>query len=98
MTDLCNDIEKFGRGIGSASRYRIVEALFSGRKTVGHLVKIVKQSQPSVSQHLRTLKECGIVVNERKGHEVHYALNAEYALKLLKSLTENIRKQERPHH
>lgn len=95
--NLCNEIEKFGKGIGSASRYHIVEALFSGKKTVGQLVKIVKQSQPSVSQHLKILKACGIVLDERKGQEVYYTLNAEHTLKLLKSLTEKIREQKGSH-
>lgn len=39
MPDLCNEIEKFGKGVGSATRYRIIEALFKGPKTVGELVK-----------------------------------------------------------
>jgi DNA-binding transcriptional ArsR family regulator len=95
MTDLCNEIERFGKGIGNACRYRIVEALFSGRRTVGELVAAVGQSQPAVSQHLKVLKACGIVTDERKGQEVYYALNAEYALRLLKSLTENLRKQRK---
>lgn len=33
MSDLCSEIEKFGKGIGNTSRYRIVEALFAGPKT-----------------------------------------------------------------
>lgn len=94
MGDLCNEIEKFGKGIGSTSRYRIVEALFSGKKTVGQLVKIVKQSQPAVSQHLKTLKICDIVFDERNGQEIYYSLNVEYTLKLLKNLTENIQKNK----
>lgn len=90
MSDLCNEVEKFGKGIGSTSRYRIVEALFSGRKTVGQLVQIVKQSQPAVSQHLKTLKNCDIVLDERNGQEIYYTLNAEYTVKLLKALTEKL--------
>lgn len=90
MSDLCNEVEKFGKGIGSTSRYRIVEALFSGRKTVGQLVRRVKQSQPAVSQHLKTLKNCNIVLDERNGQEIYYTLNAEYTLKLLKALTEKL--------
>lgn len=88
MTKFCDDIEKFGKGIGNASRYKIVEALFNGRRTVSQLVKIVKLSQPAVSQHLKTLKECGIVIDERKGQEVFYTLNVEHTLKLLKGLSE----------
>ena len=41
MTDMCTKINEFGRAMGNASRYRIVEALLRGGKTVGELVKIV---------------------------------------------------------
>jgi ArsR family transcriptional regulator len=92
MTDLCNEIEKFGKGIGNASRYRIVEALIKGRKTVGELVKIVRLSQPAVSQHLKVLKSCNLVVDERRGQEVFYAVNTEYTLGLLKSLVKDLKK------
>jgi ArsR family transcriptional regulator len=92
MTDLCNEIEKFGKGIGNASRYRIVEALLKGRKTVNELVKIVRLSQPAVSQHLKVLKSCNLVVDERRGQEVFYTLNTEYTLELLKSLVNDIKK------
>jgi ArsR family transcriptional regulator len=91
MSDLCNEIEKLGKGIGNASRYRIVEALFKEPKTVSDLVKAAKISQSAVSQHLKTLKLCNIVINERKGQEVYYRLNAEYTLKLLKSLSDSIK-------
>lgn len=94
MTDLCNAMNKFGKGIGSAPRYRIVEALFSGPKTVGDLAKKTKQSQPLVSQHLRVLKETGLVQDERKGQEVLYTLNAEHTIRLLKSLTEELRQKK----
>lgn len=95
MTDLCNEIQKFGKGIGNTSRYRIVETLFKGHKTVNELVKIVKLSQPAVSQHLRTLKESSIVVDERQGQEVFYSLNTEYVLVLLKNLTAEVQKNKK---
>jgi ArsR family transcriptional regulator len=93
MADLCADINKFGKGLGNASRYRIVEALLKGRKTVGELVTIVKLSQPAVSQHLKVLRESDLVVDERRGQEVFYAVNAEHMLELLKKLTKNVQKQ-----
>jgi len=92
MSDLCGEINRFGKGLGNASRYRIVEALLKGRKTVGELVTIVKLSQPAVSQHLKTLKDSGLVVDERRGQEVFYTVNAEYMLELLKKLTKNIKR------
>jgi DNA-binding transcriptional ArsR family regulator len=91
MTDLCKAMNNFGKGIGSTSRYRIVEALFSGPKTVGELVEKTNQSQPLVSQHLRVLKEVGLVQDERRGQEVFYTLNAEHMINLLKKLSEELR-------
>src|SRR3989338_1542501 len=91
MTDLCKDIEKFGKGIGSVPRYRIVEALFSGGKSVGELANKTKLSQPLVSQHLRVLKETGLVQDERLGQEVLYTLNTEHTIRLLKRLSEELK-------
>ncbi len=90
MGSLCSEIEKFGKGVGSVPRYRIVEALFSGPKTVGALALKTKLSQPLVSQHLRVLKESDIVSDERVGQEVIYTLNAAYLVVLLKKLTEEL--------
>jgi DNA-binding transcriptional ArsR family regulator len=91
MTDLCKAMNNFGKGIGNTSRYRIVEALFSGSKTVGELVEKTNQSQPLVSQHLRVLKEVGLVQDERRGQEVFYTLNAEHMINLLKKLSEELK-------
>lgn len=95
MGDLCKEIEQLGKGIGSVPRYRIVEALLRSEKTVGELVKIVKLSQPSVSQHLKTLKSSNLVVDERRGQEVFYSVNSKYMLRLLKNLSTQIEKQKR---
>ena len=95
MTDLCEAMNKLGRGIGSASRYRIVEALFSGSKTVGELAEKTKQSQPLVSQHLRILKEVGLVRDERQGQEVLYTLNTEHTIHLLKRLSGELKPKKK---
>lgn len=95
MTDLCEAMKKFGKGIGSVSRYRIVEALFSGPKTVGGLAEKTKQSQPLMSQHLRVLKETGLVQDERQGQEVFYTLNTEYTIRLLKRLSEELKPKKK---
>ena len=96
MSDLCKEINKFGRGMSNPARYRIVEALLTGRKTVNDLTRIVKLSQPAVSQHLATLKACDLVVDERRGKEVFYAVNTEYTLKLLQALVADMDRQRQP--
>lgn len=96
MGDLCDEIEKFGKGIGSVSRYHLIEALFCGPKTVGELAKKTKMSQPLVSQHLRVLKETGFVHDERSGQEVYYRLNTEHTIKLVQRLVEEIKSSAKP--
>lgn len=95
MTDLCREINEFGKGIGNESRYRILEALLKGRKTVGELVKIVRLSQPAVSQHLKILRGSGLVVDERHGQEVMYSVNTEYLLSLLKNLSDQVTRKRK---
>ena len=95
MADLCGEMEKFGKGIGSIPRYRIVEALFSGSKTVSGLARKTKLSQPLVSQHLRILKETGLVQDKRQGQEVLYTLNAEHTIRLLKRLSEELKPKKK---
>lgn len=95
MTDMCTKINEFGKALGNASRYRIIEALLKGEKTVGELVKIVHLTQPAVSQHLKTLKTSNLVTDERRGQEVYYSVDAPYILSLLKSLTTDVRNRKR---
>jgi ArsR family transcriptional regulator len=94
MTDLCNEINNFGKSIGNKTRYRIIEVLLGERKSVNELVKITRLSQPLVSQHLKLLKNCNLVIDERRGQEIWYTVNTEYTLKLLKKLVQNIQKNK----
>lgn len=87
MADLCEAMKKFGKGIGSVPRYRILETLFAGQKTVGEIVAATGLSQPLVSQHLHVLKQSDLVVDRRRGQEVVYSFNAEQTVRLLKNLS-----------
>ena len=92
MSDVCSQMEKFGKGIGNSSRYAIVTALLKGPKTVSELVAAVRQSQPAVSQHLKTLKGTGLVSNKRSGQQIIYSLNTQHMLKLLTALSQGVKK------
>lgn len=97
MADLCDEIQKLGKGISNAARYRILEALAGGPHTVGELVKVAGMSQPAVSQHLKTLKACDLVEDEKRGQEVYYSLNTEYTLRILKAFLGNLSKPAEKH-
>jgi len=94
---LCDEIQKLGKGVGNGSRYAILEALMGGPKTVTEIVRQVKQSQPAVSQHLKTLKACELVVDEKRGQEVLYSINMKHMLALLKEFATKLRKPGASH-
>ena len=63
------------RALGSVPRLTILLALGGdGRSTVTALVHATGMSQPLVSQHLRSLREVGLVSVERRGRESYYAV------------------------
>jgi ArsR family transcriptional regulator, zinc-responsive transcriptional repressor len=55
-------------------RIAIVLQLRDGPQCVHDLVDALLLPQPLISQHLRVLKEAGVVHGERRGREVVYAL------------------------
>ncbi len=95
MGDLCNEIQRLGKGIGNANRYRILEVLMNGPKTVGEIVKEVQLSQPNVSQNLKILKETSLVSDQRCGQEVVYSINVAHMTSLLHKFATNLQKTEK---
>jgi len=92
MSALCDEIEKMGKGIGNANRFRVLETLMQGPRTVGEIVATVKLPQPAVSQHLKVLKSADLVQAERQGKEVYYAIHVAYMVKLLQKLTMGLKR------
>ncbi len=92
MSDLCKEIARMGKGIGNENRYRILEALMRGPRTVGEIAVKTRLPQPAVSQHLKVLKEADLVASEREGQEIAYSINVGYMAKLLKKLAESVEK------
>ncbi len=90
MSPLRKEMEQLGKGIGNANRYRILEVLMRGSRTVGEIAASVKLPQPSVSQNLKVLKASNLVVDERRGKEVYYSVHVAYMAKLLKKLVEDV--------
>jgi|RhiMethySRZTD1v2_1073278.scaffolds.fasta_scaffold1552874_1 ArsR family transcriptional regulator, zinc-responsive transcriptional repressor len=62
------------RALAAPVRIAIVLQLQQSPRCVHELVDAVGVPQPLVSQHLRILKQAGVVANERSGREVLYRL------------------------
>lgn len=61
--------------LGDKTRLTIMKLLEKQECCVCELVEIFKTSQPSVSQHLRKLKDAGLVKENRKGQWIFYSIN-----------------------
>jgi DNA-binding transcriptional ArsR family regulator len=63
--------------LADGTRRTILDRLQSGPASVGELVKRFAMTQPAVSQHLRVLREAGLVRVEARGRQRVYRLEAE---------------------
>jgi DNA-binding transcriptional ArsR family regulator len=58
--------------LGDGTRRQVFELLRAGPQSVGQLAARVPVSRPAVSQHLRALKEAGLVSDEADGRLRRY--------------------------
>lgn len=74
---------------GDKTRLTILLYLLERECCVCDLADLLQTSQPNVSQHMRKLKDGGLVKESRKGQWIYYSLNMEsrpYLLELLRLL------------
>jgi len=74
---------KIFKALGHPVRLKIVKFLFDGPKCVCKLNEDMEFSQSNLSQHLKTLKEAGILTSEKIGMEIHYKISSEEIKKII---------------
>lgn len=71
-----DDFVRAFRAIGDPARQRLLALLErSGALCVSELARHFDMAQPSVSHHLRVLREARLVNARKRGKEVYYELN-----------------------
>ena len=73
---LVNSHEIVLSALGDPTRRKIFEGLRRGPRAVGDLAAGLPVSRPAVSQHLRVLKNAGLVRENRQGTRNYYSINA----------------------
>jgi DNA-binding transcriptional ArsR family regulator len=63
--------------LGDPTRRAIFERLAQGGRPVGELARELPVSRPAVSQHLKVLKDAGLVIDRRAGSRRIYQLDPE---------------------
>jgi DNA-binding transcriptional ArsR family regulator len=95
--------------LGDGTRRAIFESLLERPRAVGELARHLPISRPAVSQHLRVLKNAGLVSDRADGTRRVYAVNAaglevlradldrfwSYALTAFKAVAERPRRGQR---
>ena len=61
--------------LGDQTRLTVMKLIENQACCVCEFVEIFRVSQPSISQHIRKLKDLGLVDEERKGQWIFYSLN-----------------------
>ncbi len=91
--DLDNSNNKLNSGmhtiykaLGDEKRYQILQLLNESNLCVGALARILKISRPAVSQHLKILREAGLVKGEKIGYWTHYQVEKDLLKKAARQL------------
>lgn len=70
-----NDLVKLFKALADPTRARILVHLTGGDLCVGALARRLGVTHSAVSQHLRILREAGLVDGDKRGYWVHYSLD-----------------------
>lgn len=68
-------LSALGAVLCEPTRAKIVLALSPGELTVGELAEVLGRSESATSQHLRVLRDHGVVRSRKRGRMVHYSLS-----------------------
>ncbi|MGM0835736.1 MAG: ArsR/SmtB family transcription factor [Bacillota bacterium] len=81
--------------LGDKTRLSMVALLQDHDCCVCEFVEIFQMSQPSISQHLKKLKDIGLVKESRKGQWIMYSLKHDHAhYEMVSSILEHVPKLE----
>jgi DNA-binding transcriptional ArsR family regulator len=78
---MMRDLAHFFKALGDETRLHLVVLLTRQERgsalCVGRLARELNVTPSAVSQHLRVLKDLGLVHGERRGYRIHYYLDME---------------------
>jgi len=78
------DIYEIFSVFSSGTRLKILEILMEGRICVSVIADRLKMSQPTITQHLKVLRNAGLIDSKKVGYWMHYYVN-EAGLKKIKN-------------
>ena len=79
-----NDVVKIFKALGDDTRLKILLILSRNNVCAKGIAKHLEISEAAVSQHIKVLKEAGLIIGEKIGYYVHYNLQEPMLLETAK--------------
>lgn len=73
------ELDRMLKALGEPMRLRIYQALLERKHCVRSLSKKLGISESAISQHIKIMKEAGLVYGEKYGYHTHYLPRQEAA-------------------
>ena len=72
-------LEKISKALSDINRLRILSDMAAGGGSIqcSQIMDVTELAQPSVSHHIKTLIEAGLIAPEKEGRSYTYLLNRE---------------------
>jgi len=81
--DLFVQFARVGKALSNANRLALLEFVAQGARSVEQLAKVSGLSIANASQHLRELRQAGLVTARKEGLRVYYELSGDDVIELL---------------
>ncbi len=88
-------LSKTLQALSDPTRRKILQMLHHGDLSAGEIADAFDISKPSISHHLNKLKDAELVVTERDGQTIMYALNSSVLQETLQELMELFQPKEK---
>lgn len=86
--DIFTQFALVGKAMSNANRLELLEFLAQGERNVDDLAEVSGLTVGNTSQHLKQLRQAGLVQSRKQGLKVYYSLSGDDVIKLLKNMRE----------
>ncbi|PTK34001.1 ArsR/SmtB family transcription factor [Staphylococcus hominis] len=90
---MLNRLTETFKALSDYNRLRILELLYKGEASVGHITHTLKLTQSNVSHQLKSLKQAGLVKSSRHGQSMIYSIDDQHVSTLLKQAIQHAHHQ-----
>ena len=84
------------KALGDPKRFMLLKLMCERGYCVGALARISELSESAVSQHLKVLREAGLVYGVKRGYYTHYSVNKDAVQAIIAVLEQMLEMERKP--